>query len=137
MKKTIQEILPNATITGWISQNKIQDFLKDVKCLVFPSLWYETFGLTVIEAGAYGIPAIVSQESAASELILTNNTGSIFSTLAVNDLANKINKFEQLSYDELKKLSLHNYNTYNNAVFSSKTYIKDLYRIYTEVIENE
>ena len=33
---------------------------RQARCLVFPSRWYETFGLVVEEAAARGVPAIVS-----------------------------------------------------------------------------
>ena len=45
------------------------------RCLVFPSLWYETFGLVVDEAAARGIPAIVSDISAAAERVIEGLTG--------------------------------------------------------------
>lgn len=50
----------------------------DVDCLVFPSLWLETFGFTVFEALSYGVPVVISKNSGASSLIENNATGFIF-----------------------------------------------------------
>jgi len=137
LKDKIKEILPNATITGWIKPHEIQDYLEDVKCLIFPSLWYETFGLTVLEAGCYGIPSIVSKESAASELVIENNTGYIFTTLKEYDLIDKIKEVEDLSPSELKKLGVYNHNLFNDSTYSVRTYVKNLHQIYIKVIEDE
>jgi glycosyltransferase involved in cell wall biosynthesis len=39
------------------------------RVLAFPSLWYETFGLVVVEAFAKGTPAIVPDGCALTELV--------------------------------------------------------------------
>lgn len=48
------------------------------RCLIFPSLWYETFGLVVAEAAARGVPAIVSDVSAAAERVVDGASGWVF-----------------------------------------------------------
>jgi glycosyltransferase involved in cell wall biosynthesis len=61
--------------------------LAQARCLVFPSLWYETYGLTVTEAASRGIPAIVSDVSAAAERIEEGVTGWRFRSGNAADLA--------------------------------------------------
>lgn len=60
---------PNCRVTGWVTPDQVMAELEQARCLVFPSLWYETYGLVVTEAAARGIPAIVSTISAASERV--------------------------------------------------------------------
>jgi peptidoglycan/LPS O-acetylase OafA/YrhL/glycosyltransferase involved in cell wall biosynthesis len=72
------EAIPGVTVTGWLPAAEVQQHLTDVRCLIFPSLWYETFGLTVAEAASRGIPAIVSDISAAAERIEDGVTGWLF-----------------------------------------------------------
>jgi glycosyltransferase involved in cell wall biosynthesis len=62
-------------VTGWISAAGVEAELESARCLVFPSLWYETYGLVVDEAAARGIPAIVSDISAAAERVEHDVTG--------------------------------------------------------------
>ena len=69
---------PARTVTGWISAEQVWQHLANARCLVFPSLWYETFGLVVSEAAACGVPAIVSDISAAAERVEDGVTGWIF-----------------------------------------------------------
>jgi glycosyltransferase involved in cell wall biosynthesis len=66
------------TVTGWLDSAQVVDTLDRARCLVFPSLWYETFGLVVDEAAARGVPAIVSDIAAAAERVEHEVTGWIF-----------------------------------------------------------
>ena len=41
--------------------------LRQSSLLVFPSLWYETFGLTLFESLSFGVPVLFSSSVAISE----------------------------------------------------------------------
>jgi peptidoglycan/LPS O-acetylase OafA/YrhL/glycosyltransferase involved in cell wall biosynthesis len=88
------ESFPGVTVTGWISSDRVRDYLADARCLVFPSLWYETYGLVVAEAAARGIPAIVSDISAAAERIEEGVTGWCFRSGSEDDLARCLKMIE-------------------------------------------
>ncbi|HZX74027.1 MAG TPA: glycosyltransferase, partial [Cyclobacteriaceae bacterium] len=45
---------------GFQGKAVIKDNLKRCKALIFPSIWYESFGLTIIEAFSTGTPVIAS-----------------------------------------------------------------------------
>ena len=62
-------------VTGWLPREAVLAELEAARCLVFPSLWYETYGLAVSEAAARGIPAIVSDVSSAAERVQDGVTG--------------------------------------------------------------
>jgi glycosyltransferase involved in cell wall biosynthesis len=81
------EAIPGMTVTGWISSEAVQRHLDTARCLVFPSLWYETYGLVVSEAAARGVPAIVSDISAAAERVENGLTGWRFRNGDPADLA--------------------------------------------------
>lgn len=76
-----------ATVTGWLEDDGVWQALGNARCLVFPSRWYETFGLVVDEAAARGIPAIVSDVSAAAERVDHDVTGWIFRSGDAQDLS--------------------------------------------------
>jgi peptidoglycan/LPS O-acetylase OafA/YrhL/glycosyltransferase involved in cell wall biosynthesis len=81
------EAIPGASVTGWVSPDEVRRHLAQARCLVFPSLWYETYGLVVAEAAARGIPAIVSDISAAAERVQEGVTGWQFRSGDPVDLA--------------------------------------------------
>jgi glycosyltransferase involved in cell wall biosynthesis len=76
-----------ATVSGWLDQAGVSQALSQARCLVFPSRWYETFGLVVEEAAARGVPAIVSDISAASERVVDGVTGWVFPSGDLESLA--------------------------------------------------
>ncbi|MFL5496385.1 MAG: glycosyltransferase family 4 protein, partial [Gemmatimonadales bacterium] len=60
------------------------------RLLVFPSEWYETFGLTIIEAFAVGIPVVASDLGAMSSLVQHRRTGLHFRPGDSDDLVRQI-----------------------------------------------
>jgi len=86
----VETISPSATITGWQDHDGVVAHLHEARALVFPSRWYETFGLVVMEAAALGIPAIVPDSSAAARNVVDGVTGLIFRSGDVADLRRKI-----------------------------------------------
>ncbi|HXJ00764.1 MAG TPA: glycosyltransferase [Micropepsaceae bacterium] len=55
--------------TGWLDGAALSNTMRRARALVFPSTWYETGGLVVLEALAQGIPVIVSRNTGAAEFI--------------------------------------------------------------------
>jgi len=72
---------------------------------VCPSIAYETFGRTVVEAFAKGTPAICSDAGACAELVQSERTGLLFRTGDASDLAGKV---RQLANDPLMLSRMRN-----------------------------
>lgn len=47
----------------------VRKMMRNARCVLLPSEWYETFGLTVIEAMSVGTPVVVSDLGALPELV--------------------------------------------------------------------
>jgi glycosyltransferase involved in cell wall biosynthesis len=77
-RATIERANPAAEITGWLDPAGVAARVRGARCVVVPSMWYETFGLVVLEAAACGIPAIVPSGTAPSDLIVSGQTGLVF-----------------------------------------------------------
>jgi glycosyltransferase involved in cell wall biosynthesis len=73
--------------------------------LICPSIAYETFGRTVVEALAKGTPAICSDAGACAELVQSGRTGLLFRTGDASDLAQKV---RQLANDPLTLSRMRN-----------------------------
>ena len=67
-----------ARVTGWLAADAVRHEVEQARCLIFPSLWYEAFGLVVDEAAARGVASIVSDVSAPAERVIDGDTGWIF-----------------------------------------------------------
>ena len=76
--KSAQERDPRIQWLGQLPQKEVLPILGDAMCLVMPSIWYETFGRSIIEAYAKGTPVIASQLGAMAELVQDGKTGYHF-----------------------------------------------------------
>jgi len=74
----IREANPAARMLGWLPAAEIVPLLRRSRALAFPSRWYETSGLVCIEALANGVPVLVSNRTAAAELVQDGVTGFTF-----------------------------------------------------------
>lgn len=50
----------------------------EIDVLIVPSLWYETFGFTVLEALSYGVPVVVSEYVGARDLLKNGKYGCVY-----------------------------------------------------------
>lgn len=66
IKAQVMRLNPNAEVTGWLEKDAVLAELRAARCLVAPSLWYETGPLTVLEAMAQGVPPVLSGTTGAA-----------------------------------------------------------------------
>ena len=66
--------------------------MQRARALVFPSRWYETLGLVVVEAAAQGLPAVVADSSAASRFLEHDRTGLHFRTGSLESLMEQLQR---------------------------------------------
>ncbi len=128
VKDRILSINPQAHIIGWQSHPEVQEWLARARALIFPSLWHETQGMTVGEAAAKGVPAIVSDGCAARDLIVHGETGLLFRNGDVSDLAEKIAMMQDPKLAE--HMGRQAYEQYWANPSTIDNHISELVRIY-------
>lgn len=77
---------PGIQFLGQQSQDEAIRQIAAAKMLVFPSIWYETFGRSLVEAKACGTPVVASNMGAMAELIQHGHTGLLFEPGNAQDL---------------------------------------------------
>jgi glycosyltransferase involved in cell wall biosynthesis len=82
--------LANVRFEGWIPQEEVRAILEHAAFLIFPSEWYEPFGLGIAEAFARGVPVIASPLGAVMEIVESGKTGLHFIPGDPKDLAAKV-----------------------------------------------
>lgn len=85
-----QHNLPQIEFMGRQPKETVLQVMQDAYALIFPSEWYETFGLVAIEAYACGTPVIASNHGAVAEVVADGQTGLHFKAGDANDLAEKV-----------------------------------------------
>lgn len=131
-RSEVERINPSAKIAGWVGPDEVGRYLEHARALVFPSLWYETLGLSVMEALGRGIPAIVSDESAARDLVEDGHTGLHMRRGDAADLAEKIRMLEDDRV--LERLSVNAYREFWRSPRSLAGHLETVTRAYETML---
>ena len=99
------------------------------KALIFPTLWYEGSPLTTVEAMSIGLPCIISSENAAGEFV-NNKNGIIYECGNVEDLKNKIKKYNKIDKTKKSKECIKTYEKIKEC-----NYVEELLKIYNNVLK--
>lgn len=93
MALKVQEACRTDSRIQWLGRKPLDEvcrILAEASCLVMPSVGYETFGRTVMEALAVGTPVVASRLGAVPELVTEGRTGVTFRPGDKDDLAEKV-----------------------------------------------
>jgi glycosyltransferase involved in cell wall biosynthesis len=66
--------------------------MQGARFLVCPSVWYESFGLIIVEAFSTGLPVIASKLGAMAELVKHEHTGLLFTPGDDQELARSVGR---------------------------------------------
>jgi glycosyltransferase involved in cell wall biosynthesis len=101
LEKQLREKYPQANIIfkGECTQEETFALMRGSKYTIQPSIWYETFGLTIIESMRMGIPVIGFNIGTRPELIADGKTG--FITTPENLSATLQSSFDIPGYEQL------------------------------------
>jgi glycosyltransferase involved in cell wall biosynthesis len=82
--------LQGAEFVGSVPTPEVFRLLLNARFLVFPSIWFEGFPITIVEALASGVPVVASRLGAMEEIIEDHRTGLHFKSGDPEDLAAKV-----------------------------------------------
>jgi glycosyltransferase involved in cell wall biosynthesis len=122
---------PNIGFLGNIKSDRMGKLLHSCRALIFPSLWYESLGLVVLEAMSYGIPCIVPDKCAAAENVKNEETGYIFKSGSVESLKESILNINSMDISFLSKNIVRDFDHYK---YSMNNHINNLIVIYNLIL---
>lgn len=132
-RKATKEGLDNVCFLGFRSGKQLRTLLEEATCIVVPSVWYEAFGLVIIEAFAAGKPVIGSNIGAIPELIEEGVDGFIVQPGCEHELAKKIKwifdhrrKAREMGKQGRKKVEEN---------FTAEQHLNGLMSIYEDVVK--
>lgn len=126
LRNEMEKLYPNVDFVGWADSEKKIKYIRQAKCLIFPSNVYETFGLSVAEVLSYGIPCIVPKECGCSYLIKEGENGLIYTIGDYSELKSRVLKFEQL---DLYKIMQTTRSSFDRKSLSVDAYIERVFKI--------
>lgn len=122
----------NISFYGFVSEDMLLELYRKANIAVVPSIWYETFGIVIIESFKYGTPVIASNIGGFPELVKNGYNGFLFEAGNADELKNILENLIKNPH-ELNRLS-------DNAFESAKKYSMDehtkkLINLYEELLE--
>jgi glycosyltransferase involved in cell wall biosynthesis len=81
---------PRIRWLGRMPKADLYERMKGAAALIVPSVWYEPFGLVVVEAFAMGLPVIASKIGALADIVQHGRTGLHFEAGNAEDLAAQV-----------------------------------------------
>ena len=121
--------MKNVKCLGFVPHGMTLSLLKQAKALIFPSLWYEGFPMTIVESLSCGTPVIASDTPNITETILSGENGYAFATGSSDALYKKVQTFSSLSEKENAKLRENARTTYTDH-FTEEIIYKKMLDIY-------
>jgi glycosyltransferase involved in cell wall biosynthesis len=120
----------NIIFKGKCSREETLKYISKSKYLIQPSLLYETFGLTIIEAMSFGVPVIGFNIGTRGDFIKDEENGFLSND---SDLGEVIKKsFEYKEYEYLSKNAIKKARLYENDYV-----IDNQVKIYKNILENK
>lgn len=119
-------------LLSWRQKGFIYEKMRTARYLLLPSICYENFPRTLVEAFACGLPVIASRLGALPELIEEGHNGLMFTPGSPDDLASKI-AWAEAHPDSMAEMGRNARTTYEAKYTADKNYAQ-LLQIYTEAI---
>jgi len=122
----------NIKFHGSLSRDKVSKLINNSKFLIFPSEWYESFPMTILEAFREGTLVLASNIGSIKSIIKDKHNGILFEHGNILDLVNKV-KWILNNPKECDQISLNANNDFKSK-YSSDVNYKQLINIYNEAI---
>jgi len=82
--------LAHVELVGRRTPNEIRELMQGARFLVLPSVWYEGFPMTIVEAFERGLPVVTSQLGSTAEIVRHEGTGLHFTPGSASDISSKV-----------------------------------------------
>ena len=124
--------LPGVEQLGPQSSDAVFDRMRTARALILPSIWYENFPRTLVEAYACGLPVIASRLGAMAALVQQGQTGLLFNPGDAADLA-RVLAWALAHPEELARMGQQARHRYESELTGASNY-HQLLNIYEEAM---
>lgn len=134
-EKVIETSKTNTNISylGTLGSIDVQRLMSESSAIIFPSIWYEPFGLVLIEAFAMGCPVIAAYIGSATELVQNGINGIHFEPNNVSDLRIKLESWLKMSESEKLQFRTNALESYQK-LYTPEANQEKLLAIYKSVV---
>lgn len=104
MQAYVQEHkIQNVKFLGYLQKEAMTEMFYHAKAVIMTSQCYEAFAMTIAEAYSYGVPVIAGRVGNMEGMVKEGITGVKFQYDSAEDLAKKVQEFEEMDITTLKE----------------------------------
>lgn len=126
------ELQADVEFLGYQSGEALHTLIKQSKAIVLPSEWYENAPMSLLESMAFGKPLVVANIGGIPEMIEPGETGWMFTSGNVDELANLLTSIDGTAVDKLSA-----YGKASRALveerFNRDNYVNSMQNLYASV----
>lgn len=129
-----EKLLGDVEFLGFQSGNALNTLIDGAKAIVLPSEWYENAPMSVLEAYARGKPVIGARIGGIPELVHEKNTGSLFESGNVPELAALLAQYNSMTKAHLSDLGKAA-RDYVLTTFTAERYSMSMLQLYADLMD--
>lgn len=108
-EKHLLENIANIKLAGFLSGDRLVDFISQAKVFVVPSICYENCPLSILEAQCLGVPVVTMNNGGMAELVQDGVTGLLVREPSPEEMAAKLREIlENKAYDQTLRENCQN-----------------------------
>ena len=124
--------IENIKLLGFLSGEKLIEFIKNAKVLIVPSIWYENCPLSILEAQCMGVPVVTMNNGGMAELIKDGVTGTLVNEPTPEGIALKLK--ETIENEDYYKTLKDNCKNQKDNILSVENYADILIKEYEKLV---
>lgn len=133
--QSLLEASPGLRLLGWQVPGTIYALMRAAAYIVVPSICYENFPRTIVEAFACGLPVIASRLGAMAEIVRDGETGLLFEADNAEDLAQKM-AWAEANAGALREMGVNACREYE-AKYTPEHNYEQLMAIYAQAVTED
>lgn len=130
--KNLLENIENVKLVGFLSGEKLIEFMGNAKVIIVPSIWYENCPLSILEAQCMAVPVVTINNGGMAELIKDGITGILVDEPSPEAIASGLRRAieDEEYYNTLKE----NCKKEKENILSVQTYSDILIKEYEKLV---
>lgn len=97
LRVLVAELGADVSFLGFVAGAALHEAVRQARCVVMPSEWYENAPMMVLEAMALGKPVIGARIGGIPEVVAEGETGLMYASGSVDDLARQLSALKSMA----------------------------------------
>ena len=123
--------IPNVKLAGFLTGDKLTEFMGQAKVLLLPSVCYENCPLSILEAHSLGVPVVTMNSGGMAELVKDGVTGTLVNEPTPEGIALTLK--ETIENEDYYKAIKENCKKEKDNILSVETYCDILIKEYEKL----